>query len=74
MDLESPARQAGRPIVSAEMRTLIGRMSRADIPASVAPRVHGESLKLDIEIGETIVSNYLVRSLSSRAEDHSLHL
>jgi hypothetical protein len=47
----------GRPAVSAEIR----RMSREN-PDWGAPRIHGELLKLGIDIGETSVSKYLVRS------------
>jgi len=51
----------GRPAVSAEIRALIRRMSREN-PGWGAPRIHGELLKLSIDIGETSVSKYLVRS------------
>ena len=51
----------GRPAVSAEIRALIRRMSREN-PGWGAPRIHGELLKLGIDIGETSVSKYLVRS------------
>ena len=50
----------GRPAVSKEVRALIRTMSREN-PLWGAPRVHGELLKLGIEIGETSVSKYLVR-------------
>ena len=51
----------GRPAVSAEIRALIQRMSREN-PGWGAPRIHGELLKLGIDIGETSVNKYLVRS------------
>jgi putative transposase len=51
----------GRPAVSADVRALIRRMSREN-PCWGAPRIHGELLKLGIDIGETSVSKYLVRS------------
>src|ERR1700752_17591 len=51
----------GRPAVSPEIRALIRRMSREN-PGWGAPRIHGELLKLGIDIGETSVSKYLVRS------------
>jgi transposase InsO family protein len=51
----------GRPAVSAEIRALIRHMSREN-PGWGAPRIHGELLKLGIDIGETSVSKYLVRS------------
>src|SRR3954465_7491008 len=51
----------GRPSVPREVRDLIRRMSRENSSWG-APRIHGELLKLGIDIGETSVSNYLVRS------------
>jgi hypothetical protein len=51
----------GRPAVSADIRTLIRRMSREN-PGWGAPRIHGELLKLGIDVGETSVSKYLVRT------------
>jgi putative transposase len=50
----------GRPAVAPEIRALIRRMSREN-PGWGAPRIHGELLKLGIDIGETSVSKYLVR-------------
>jgi hypothetical protein len=50
----------GRPSVAVETRQLIRRMSREN-PLWGAPRIHGELLKLGIDIGETSVSKYLVR-------------
>jgi putative transposase len=50
----------GRPAVPREVRDLIRRMSREN-PGWGAPRIHGELLKLGIDIGETSVSKYLVR-------------
>ena len=52
--------QAGRPAVSRQVRDLIRRMCREN-PGWGAPRIHGELLKLGIEIGETSVSKYMVR-------------
>ena len=52
--------QAGRPNVSQEVRDLIRQMSR-DNPLWGAPRIHGELLKLGIDIGETSVGKYMVR-------------
>jgi len=50
----------GRPAVPKEVRAWIGKMSREN-PLWGAPRIHGELLKLGIDIGETSVSKYLVR-------------
>jgi len=52
--------QPGRPVISREVRDLIRRMCREN-PRWGAPRVHGELLKLGIDIGETSVSKYMVR-------------
>ena len=52
--------QLGRPPVSREIRELIRAMSREN-PLWGAPRIHGELLKLGIDIGETSVSRYLIR-------------
>src|SRR5215468_9672660 len=51
--------QPGRPIVPYEVRDLIRRMCREN-PIWGAPRIHGELLKLGIDIGETSVSKYMV--------------
>ena len=50
----------GRSVISREVRDLIRRMCREN-PRWGAPRVHGELLKLGIDIGETSVSKYMVR-------------
>lgn len=50
----------GRPAVRGEIRKLIQQMSRAN-PIWGSPRIHGELLKLGIDIGETSVSKYMVR-------------
>jgi len=52
--------QPGRPVISRELRGLIRRMCREN-PSWGAPRVHGELLKLGIDIGETSVRQYMVR-------------
>ena len=53
--------QPGRPAVSREVRDLIRQMCREN-PSWGAPRIHGELLKLGIDIGESSVSKYMVRS------------
>jgi len=52
--------QPGRPPVSPETRKLIRQMTREN-PLWGAPRIHGELLKLGIDIGETSVGKYMVR-------------
>src|SRR5467141_5354413 len=52
--------QPGRPAISREIRDLICRMCREN-PGWGAPRIHGELLKLGIDIGESSVSKYMVR-------------
>jgi transposase InsO family protein len=53
--------QPGRPTLAREVRDLIRRMCREN-PTWGAPRIHGELRKLGIDIGETSVSKYMVRS------------
>ena len=53
-------RRPGRPAVPAEIRQLICEMSIAN-PLWGAPRIHGELLKLGIEIGQTSVAKYMAR-------------
>jgi hypothetical protein len=50
----------GRPAVPKEVRDLIRRLC-LDNPLWGAPRVHGELLKLGIDIGETSVGKYMLR-------------
>ena len=52
--------QPGRPLVSREVRDLIRKMCREN-PGWGAPRIHGELLKLGIDVGESSVSKYMVR-------------
>src|SRR5215218_4138126 len=53
-------RRSGRPAVSAEIRQLIREMSIAN-PLWGAPRIHGELLKLGIDVGQTSVAKYMAR-------------
>src|SRR5467141_1823104 len=50
----------GRPSVPPEIRTLIRQMSLAN-PRWGAPRIHGELLKIGIEVSQAAVANYMVR-------------
>jgi transposase InsO family protein len=52
--------QPGRPVIAREVRDLIRKMCREN-PRWGAPRIHGELLKLGIDIGESSVSKYMVR-------------
>jgi transposase InsO family protein len=52
--------RVGRPRVSAELRTLIGDMSRAN-PLWGAPRIHGELLKLGFDVAQSTVAKYMTR-------------
>jgi transposase InsO family protein len=53
-------RRPGRPAVSDELRQLIREMSIAN-PLWGAPRIHGELLKIGIDVGQTSVAKYMVR-------------
>jgi transposase InsO family protein len=53
-------RRLGRPAVPTEIRQLIREMSLAN-PLWGAPRIHGELLKLGIDVGQTSVAKYMVR-------------
>ena len=52
------SRRLGRPKMSTEIRDLIRRMSLAN-PLWGAPRIHGELLKLGIEVSQATVGRYL---------------
>ena len=53
-------RRQGRPGVPAEIQQLIRQMSVAN-PLWGAPRIHGELLRLGIDVGQTSVAKYMVR-------------
>ena len=57
---KSRHRGDGRPAVPREIRDLIRRMSTAN-PLWGAPRVHGEMLKLGIDVAQATVSKYMAR-------------
>jgi hypothetical protein len=52
--------QSGRPSIDHEVRKLIRQMSATN-PLWGAPRIHGEFLKLGIEISQATVAKYMVR-------------
>ncbi|MGH9880110.1 MAG: integrase core domain-containing protein, partial [Pyrinomonadaceae bacterium] len=57
---KSRAGNSGRPCVSREIRELIRQMSTAN-PLWGPPRMHGELLKLGIQISQATVAKYMVR-------------
>src|ERR1700692_836493 len=52
--------RCGRPAVTGEIRQLIRQMSVVN-PLWGAPRIHGELLKLGIDVGQTTVAKYMAR-------------
>src|SRR5260221_1135896 len=50
----------GRPQIAADLRALIRRMS-AENPLWVAPRIHGELLKLGFDGAQSSVATYMVK-------------
>jgi hypothetical protein len=52
------ALRGGRPKVAIEIRSLIRRMS-VENPLWGAPRIHGELLKLGIEVAQSTVGKYM---------------
>src|SRR5215468_7244783 len=52
--------EPGRPAIDWEVRELIRKMSLAN-PLWGAPRIHGELLKLGIEVSQATVAKYMVR-------------
>jgi transposase InsO family protein len=52
--------RGGRPKVAADVRQLIRNISIAN-PLWGAPRIHGELLKLGIDVGQTTVAKYMAR-------------
>src|SRR3954447_19600299 len=65
LDVEGPLRPAWPPTVSKVARDLIRTMSRAN-PVWGAPRIHGELLKMGIDIGQTNVAKYMLRRRFAR--------
>jgi hypothetical protein len=52
--------RGGRPLIAADLRTLIRRMS-VENPLWGAPRIHGELLKLGFEVAQSSVAKYMVK-------------
>jgi len=59
--------RAGRPTVSAEIRELIREMSRVNCLWG-APRIHGELLKLGIEIAQSTAAKYMTKRPRRRGQ------
>src|SRR3989442_2295177 len=57
---ERSCKRVGRPRISAELRNLIGAMSRANHLWG-APHIHGELLKLGFTIAQSPVARYMYR-------------
>ena len=57
---KSRSRRPGRPAINKDVRELIQQMSQAN-PLWGAPRIHGELLKLGIDVCETTIAKYMVR-------------
>jgi hypothetical protein len=52
--------KGGRPAIDPQVREQIRKMSRAN-PLWGAPRIHGELLKLGIDLSQTTVAKYMIR-------------
>jgi putative transposase len=65
------SRRLGRPRMNREIRDLIRQMSRAN-PLWGAPRIHGELLKLGIEVSQAPVSRYLAVAAQGPLPDLAL--
>jgi len=52
--------QIGRPTIEREVRDLIRRVSEQN-PLWGAPRIHGELLKLGLEVAQSTVSKYMIK-------------
>jgi len=57
---KSQRRRPGRPAIEPEIQSLIQRMSRQNVLWG-APRIHGELLKLGVNVCQTTVAKYMVR-------------
>ena len=50
----------GRPLIDTELRALIRQMS-IENPLWGAPRIHGELLKLGIDVAQSSVAKYMIQ-------------
>jgi transposase InsO family protein len=60
LEMEESARRTGKAHINLEIRVLIRKMSLAN-PLWRAPRIHGELLKLGIEVSQATVAKYMAR-------------
>lgn len=58
--LRSRPKDLGRPVIDSEVRSLIRQMVKEN-PTWGAPRIHGELLKLGLDVSERTVSRYIKR-------------
>ena len=61
------SRRRGRPAIDPEIRALIRQMCMAN-PLWRAPRIHGELLKLGIDVSEATVSKYMIKHRRSPSQ------
>lgn len=64
---KSRRRRPGRPAIEPEIRSLIQRMSRQNVLWG-APRIHGELLKLGVNVCQTTVAKYMVRRVGPSSQ------
>jgi len=64
-------RRVGRPLVPDDVRTLIRTMANAN-PRWGAPRIHGELLKLGIDVSQATVAKYMRRRRHVRGDNREL--
>src|SRR5258706_9458962 len=60
-------RRGGRPQIETELRALIRRMS-IENPLWGAPRIHGELLKLGLEVAQSSVAKYMVKRCGPQSQ------
>ena len=77
---KSRRHRVGRPAIPADVRDLVRRMSH-DNPLWGAPRIHGELLKLGIDIAQSTVAKYMSRRHGPRSpgwqtflRNHTAHI
>jgi putative transposase len=60
-------RRIGRPPIADDVRALIRKMAQQN-PLWGAPRIHGELLKLDVQVAQATVAKYLARPVTPPAQ------